>query len=269
MFETCYREYYYRYVLYYDVPFGHEIKSITGMTKEMYNIDFFLGNIVHAAIENQLNQISRGREVPDSKPAINYISRIIEEAIEKPHKFFIESLNGEAIEADRIAEFGREAERQIKIFFSEYFDFYKGLEFITHERFSDFQIEDQTFWVKPDLITRSLNGHIYITDWKTNSKYEHAVDPFQMNLYILWAIAKGHGPLADIRGEVIFLDVGKSQAYKVSQKDLDSFKVHIVAKSRELFNEIDSRNSIEDFPKCSDTKTCVSCGYYQYCKIQD
>lgn len=269
IFNDCPRKYYYRYVLFYEVPFGDELKSVTGLTKRMHNIDFFLGDIVHVAIENQIYQISNGREVQDFIPAINYISRIIEEVIEKPEDHLIESLNGEVIEAERIAEIGKEAERQIKIFFSEYFDFYKGLEFLNYERFSDFQIDDLTFWVKPDLVTRSLNGLIYVTDWKTNSKYEHAVDSFQMNLYILWAIAKGYGTLAEIRGEVIFLDIGKSQAYEVTQQDLDSFKTHIVEKSRELFHEIHSRNDIEDFLKTTDQKICTSCGYCQYCKRKD
>lgn len=268
MYDSCRRKYYNRYVLFYEVPFGHELRAHTNIMRGMHNFDFFLGDIVHEAIENQLNQISRGREVPGANAAISYISRVTEEAIAQPEKHFIEALNGETIEAEKIAELGKEAERQVGIFFSEFFDFYKDLEFIEHERFSDFKIEGYTFWAKPDLVTRSNDGRVFITDWKTNSKYEHVIDPFQMNLYILWAIAKGHGTLSNIRGEVIFLDVGKSNDYKVTQEELDAFKEILVGNSRSLFDLIDSKNGIEDFPKCTDHRTCIGCGYYQYCRTQ-
>lgn len=267
MFDSCNRQYYYRYVDFYDVPFGHELKSLKYLLDDMSNYKYFLGDIVHKAIERQLVQIRRGREVEGFGPAFSYINRIVDETKHNQKRYIIEAFNGENYSEEDIIKIGEEAKRQVKIFFNEYFDSLKNLEIIEVEDYTYFVIDGYKFYVKPDLVTKSTDGRLYITDWKTDSRYKDAVDPYQMNRYILWALNEGHSDLENLRAEFIFLDKGKSVDYKVSKEDLDKFKIEIVTNSKILYEEIDSRNDKKDFKKCEKKEICISCGFNQYCKI--
>ena len=267
MFDECPRKYFYRYVAYYNVPFGNDLKSLKNLIESMYNYNFMLGTIVHAAIERQFDQISRGREVHGSDPALSYIIRTIDEIKNHKKRYIIEALNGQSISDQDIIDLGKEAQKQVKIFFSEFFDFYKNLEIIEHEKYSNIELEGHRFYVVPDLVTRSLDGRIYITEWKSNSNYKDAIDPYQMKLYILWALKERLAELDKLRAEIIFLDIGKSEEYKVSNEDIEKFKEEIVDKSKKLYECIDCKSSKEEFNKCEKKENCISCGYNQYCKL--
>jgi len=258
MFDECPRKYFYRYVAYYNVPFGNDLKSLKSLIESMYNYNFMLGTIVHAAIERQFDQISRGREVHGSDPALSYIIRTIDEIKNHKKRYIIEALNGQSFSDQDILNLGAESQRQVKIFFNEFFDFYKDLEIIEHEKYSKIVLNGHKFYVVPDIVTRSSDGRVYITDWKSNSKYKDAIDPYQMKLYILWALEERHAELDKLRAEFIFLDIGKSKEYKVSNEDIEKFKEEIVEKSKKLFDCVNTNSCKEEFNKCEKKEICIS-----------
>jgi CRISPR/Cas system-associated exonuclease Cas4 (RecB family) len=266
LLDACPRRYYYRYVKFYEVPYGDILKETKGMLDNMTQLKFLLGNIVHDAIKRQFDQLSRGRDVSGPDSALQYVSRYINDIKNDPKKFIIEALNDEEISEEEISRMGKEAERQVKIFFNEFFDFYEHLEIVTHEKYCKIIIDGHVFWVVPDLITKSKDGRLYITDWKTDSSYSNAPDEWQMKQYILWALEEDLSDLDNIRTEVIFLDIGESKDYKTTQQDLDSFKEELVKKSKELFEYLDSQSGKDDFKKREDEEICIGCGFKSYCE---
>ena len=266
LLETCPRKFYYRYVKFYDVDYGDILKTTKKMLKNMNEIKFLPGNSVHDAIKHQFDQLARGRDVSGPDNALQYVSRIISDIKENSRRFIIEASNGKEISEEEISIMGKEIERQVKIFFNEFFDFYKDLEIITHEEYCNVVLNGHKFYLKPDLITKSGNGTVYITDWKTNSTYSDAVDEWQMKLYILWALEEGISDLDHLRAEVVFLDVGESKEYKTTQEEIDSFKEELVKKSNDLFEYVDSKSGEADFIKCDNEEVCVSCGFKKYCE---
>lgn len=139
MFENCQRKFYFRYVKFYDVGKGDMLKSIKYMIERKYtNINFLLGKIVHDAIKRHIDQFSRARDVSNPDPIIKFISRTSEEIRNNPEDFIIESLNGEKILPEALFKIEKEAIRQFKIFFNEYFEFFKDLEIMEHEEYCNF-----------------------------------------------------------------------------------------------------------------------------------
>jgi|GEM_PF-3591255 len=266
LLETCPREYYYQYVKAYDVEYNDILKITKRMQKNMNKIKFLPGNIVHGAIKRQFDQLARGRDVSGPDHALRYVSRVINEIMEEPRRFIIEASNGKEISDEEISRMEKEIEMQVKIFFNEFFDFYKDLEIITHEEYCNVVLDGYKFYLKPDLITKSGNSTVYITDWKTNSKYSDAIDDWQMKLYILWALEEEVSDLDHLRAEVVFLDIGESKEFKTTQEELDTFKKELVTKSKELYECIDSKSGGADFPKCEDEEVCISCGFKAYCQ---
>lgn len=264
LLNTCPRKFYYRYVKFYDVDYGDILKETKRMLDNMYETRFLLGGIVHGAIKRQIDQLSRGRPISGPDAAFAFISRVMDDIIKNPKGFIIEALNGKEVSEEEISRIGEEAKRQVKIFFNEFFDFYKDLEIITHEEYCNVVLNGHKFYLKPDLITKSGNGTVYITDWKTNISYSDAIDDQQMKLYILWALEEGLSDLDHLRAEVIFLDIGESKDYETTQEEICSFKNELVTKSNELYKYIDSKSEEDDFEKCENEEICMSCGFKAY-----
>lgn len=267
LLDECPRAFYYRYVKFYDVEYGHILKTTKRMLDHMHKIKFLLGNIVHSAIKRQFDQLARGRDVSGPDTALQYVSRRMTEIQDDPRKFIIEGLNGKEISQEDISSMGKEAERQVKIFFTEFFDFYKGLEIVKHEDYCKVVIDGHSFWLVPDLITKSRDGRVYITDWKTDSSYSDAIDEWQMKLYILWALEEELSDLNHLRTEVVFLDIGESKEYQTTQEEIDSFRSELAEKSKALFEYVDSKSGKDDFVKCENEEICMSCGFKSYCEV--
>ena len=269
LLNTCPRKFYYRYVRFYNVDHGDTLKDIKRKLDRMYESKFLLGSIVHGAIKRQFDQLSRGRPAPGYDAAINYVSRVIDNIRDNPDDYIIEALNGKEIKEKEISKIGTEAKKRIDIFFNEIFDSYKNLEIITYDQdYQKINIEGDIFWLVPDLITRSNDGRVYITDWKTDSSFSDAIDDWQMKLYILWALEEGLSDMDHLRAEVVFLDTGESKAYNTTQQEIDSFKRELITKSKELFEYINSKSGEADFEKCENEVICLSCGFKSYCEAR-
>jgi len=267
LLETCPRAYYYQYIGSYDQRYNDILPTTKRMIKNMHNIKYLLGDLIHEAIKNQFDQISRGRPFVNSKAVLNYVSRRITEIKKNKEKNIVEAMNGKAISDTDLIEIGEEAKRQLNIFFNEFIDSYKDLQIITHEEYCKIDINGHTFWVVPDLITKSDDGRIYITDWKTDSTYSDAIDEYQMKMYILWALEEGISDLDHLRAEVVFLDIGKSEEFKTTKEEIESFKKELIFKSTELYEKIDSKSGKDDFNKCDNEEICNSCGFKSSCSI--
>ncbi|MBU2560416.1 PD-(D/E)XK nuclease family protein [archaeon] len=266
MLDECPRSFYYRYVKFYDMPYGDILKATKRMLDQMTNTKFLLGSVVHEAIERQFDQLSRGREIQGPDSALQYVTRVMSDIKYNPEKHVIEALNGKEISDAELSKIEEEAKRQVNVFFKEFFDFYKDLEIITHEDYCNIEIDGHKFYLMPDLITKSSDGRVYVTDWKSDSTYSAEPNERQMKMYILWALQKGHADFIDLRAEVIFLDIGDSKEYITTEEDLDSFKEELVENSEKLFEYIDSRSGEEDFERCEEEEVCFSCGFKSYCE---
>ena len=86
LLNACPRAFYYRYVKYYEVPFGDILKRTKKMLDNMDQFKYLLGNIVHGTIERQFDQLSRGRDVSGPDSALQYVSRRITDIKDDPKK---------------------------------------------------------------------------------------------------------------------------------------------------------------------------------------
>lgn len=266
MFNSCERKYFYRYVNYYEVDFGHELRTIKDIGESMHEHNFLLGNIVHNTIKKQLDQIERGRKTSDPKPSLEAISRNINDIKSNPKDYIIEILNGSNEHTEKldneIEELEREAKRQIGIFFKEYLPFYLDLEIISHEKYCELKLDDHKFYVVPDLITRTEDDRVFVTDWKTSNYY----DDHQLKMYILWALQEGFTSLDKLRAEFVFLDDGSSKDFQTDEGELDKFKEDLKENSSKLLSALKAKYSCNDFNETKDENTCISCIYKSYCE---
>ena len=116
--------------------------------------------------------------------------------------------------------------------------------------------------MKADLVTRTEDGTVVITDWKTGKEWGNVEESPQMSTYILWAMDYYDLPLAKIKAEIAYLRTNKIITMERSDKQLEGVRNMIKLKSLEML----SVSSLDELPPDPGESKCKVCNFLTVCE---
>jgi CRISPR/Cas system-associated exonuclease Cas4 (RecB family) len=150
---------------------------------------------------------------------------------------------------------------KLKNFFGVIWPQFKELEYLKHEDFDKFKIEDVEVIVKVDYVCKTKNDLIVITDWKTGADYEEYENGLQIGTYVLWVMQYYQKYPSQIRSEIAYLKTGTIRPYEFTWENLVTIKEKII----EDYTMMNRSYEIENYPTNSAPAKCISCQFGTIC----
>jgi CRISPR/Cas system-associated exonuclease Cas4 (RecB family) len=261
LWRQCRRAYYYRYIgtaLQSSKEFNiAHLKSL----KDLDSKSVLQGKLIHEVLEAQMDQFRDTGQVSEEAARSRYV-RLVEDYRQGPRKRILEHYNGKPVNErffDRIRETGLD---QLSLFFGVIWPRLTEFEYLRHEKFDRFRASERAeAIVKVDYVSKTGDGKIVISDWKTgvdNPKYE---SDLQIGAYVLWATECYNREPQDVRSELVYLTTGSIRPHEFSAMQL--------AEIREMINsdfEVMNRTyDMDYFTPSPDVDGCLSCYFATIC----
>jgi CRISPR/Cas system-associated exonuclease Cas4 (RecB family) len=260
-FDGCRRKFYYAYIARYEGYQGNPLREQVLKLKDLKALPMWQGEIIHQAVQNTITQAELGR-TPNPAGAEKMIETAVARGRQAAKTMFVEEVNGIGIAPEKFDRVRDEAIAQIKNFCEIVWPNYEKVEQVRHEDFDEFPTPSVTVVLKADFVSRAPNGIITITDWKTGKEdTEEIGESRQLTTYILWATKKFALPPERVRGELVYLKTGTTNATKRSAAELEGFEKQIQAWSKEIL----SVSEEGDLPPKPDEWSCRSCPFATMC----
>jgi len=260
LWGKCKRAYYYRYI-------GTAMKKSEGLDtlrlKKLKDLEprFALqGKLIHEVLENQIGQHYLGRELSEEGAKIQYTQRV-EQYRKMAKRTLIEYFNGEPVNETFFDNIRANGLDQISMFFGVIWPQLKDLEYLRHEKFDRFKVGDVESIVKVDYISKTKDGKIVVSDWKTGVDNEEYESDLQIGTYVLWAMENYGKEPEEIRSELIYLTTGVMRSYEFSADDLEDIKRKIV----DDFEDMNKTFDIDYFPPDPTPRKCLGCHFATVC----
>ena len=260
LWNLCKRAYYYRYI---GVALKESKEINIQKLKKLKNLTskFALqGKLIHEIIENQIGQYYLGRKMSENSAKTQYTQRI-EQYRKTAKETLTEYFNGDPIDDSFFDNIRANGVDQISMFFGVIWPQFEDLDYLRHEKFDRFKIDDIEIIVKVDYISKTKEGIIVVSDWKTGSDNEEYENDLQVGSYVLWAMEKYEKEPGEIKSELIYLTTGMMRSYEFSIKDLEEIKRKIVKD----FEDMNRMTKIEYFRPDPNPKKCLSCQFATIC----
>lgn len=261
MWAECKRKYYFNYIGKFEGPRGDFEGMRVKFLSKLKKFVFIEGELIHKAIESQINQHYVGREVSEES-AKNLFINELNKIRKRTENCIAEVKNGETIENSKFDEIQEDGLEQLDNFFKIIWPIYKKLKYLNHEHVDSFYIDDIKVWVKADLVTKTDGGTVVITDWKTGKEWGDIKENPQMSTYILWAMDYYDLPLEKIKAEIAYLRTNKIITTERSDKQLEEVRNMIKSKSLEMLNV----SSLDELPPDPSESKCKVCNFLTVCK---
>ena len=218
------------------------------------------GHIVHGIIESLIQQHRLGRSLKSS-PAQELYSQKVGDYKKTARDTVVESFNGLVL-TDRFFDLiEKDGKQQISNFVNIVWPHLEDLEYLMHEKFESFAIEGIKVNVRVDYVTRSPNGKVVVTDWKTGEEGRFTDANLQMIVYGMWASSKYGTPLSNVMLELAYLRKGESRPVQIDEDDVSSATEIVLA----TVSEILASETLEDFPTNPDRDRCLGCAFACVC----
>ena len=260
LWNLCKRAYYYRYI-------GTALRNSKEVNiqklKKLKNLNsrFSLqGKLIHEAIENQIGQYYLGRKMNEDGAKTQYTQRV-EHYRKMASEILTEYFNGEPIDDIFFDNIRANGIDQISMFFGVIWPQLEDLDYLRHEKFDRFKISDVEVIVKVDYISKTKDGTIVVSDWKTGADNEEYENDLQLGSYVLWAMENYDKKPEEIKSELIYLTTGIMRSYEFSIEELEAIKRTIVKDFEDMNRTID----IDYFKPDPNPKKCLSCQFATIC----
>lgn len=260
LWESCKRAYYYRYI-------GTALKKPDNLDvtklKRLKNLNpkFMLqGKLIHGVLENQIGQHYLGRGLNEEGAKAQYV-QLLEQYRNTARDVITELFNGEPTDNQFFDNCRANGIDQLSMFFGVIWPQLKDLKYEKHEKFDTFRVDDVKVTVKVDFVSRTKDGKIVVSDWKTGSDKEEYESDLQIGAYVIWAMNEYEVPIDDIRAELIYLRTGTMRPRKMSPEVLEDIKKLVV----DEFAEMNESLEIESFPANPSHRKCMSCQFATIC----
>ncbi len=262
MWNECRLRYYYAYIGKWEGFKGDPNREKLHWLRHKTAWFMLEGQLVHEAIQSQINQWAIGRDV-NKDAARNLFVYRLNEISANPHDFIIDEVNGSPVVRDHIDGLRKDGLGLLDVFFDIIWPNYSGYEYAQHEDFDSFDIDGIKVWTKIDLVTRMKNGTIVVTDWKTSKSGEETkANRSQLLGYILWAMQKFGVDESKVRAEVRYLREPAAQGIlDASKKELAEFRSFIAQNAKNML----AVKSAADFPASPSDRVCKICAYATVC----
>ncbi len=231
--------------------------------KELKKLDsrFVLqGKLVHEIVENQIGQCHLGHEMDEEAARAEYIDRV-EEYRNSANRSLIEYLNGETVKEsffDKIREDGLD---QLSMFFGVIWPQLSDLQYLRHEEFDRFKVNDIEAIVKVDYACKTGDGQVFIYDWKTGADNPEYENDLQIGAYVLWAMQHYKMTQQQVKSMLVYLSTGTMRAYEFSSEQLEDIRRLVISD----FKEMNSSYDISYFIPNPDPRNCLSCHFASVC----
>lgn len=261
LWNQCKRAYFFQYLgLHYIGEKKYDMRSIPRL--KLLNSKIFLkGSLIHDVIKNQIGQHKLGRD-PNEESAINQYVKFVEDKQKFVSEFIVESFNGESIEDSFFEDIKTDGIAQIKTFLRIVWPNIKNLDYLIHEEFEHFKVNDITVTLRPDYVSRSKTGKIVISDWKTGADNEDYENDLQIATYVLWAQEKYAVDPTNIHSELVYLSTGNMRSYNFNPDELEGYKKLIT----EDFKKMNETYDFQFYTPSPVLRTCNSCRFSKICK---
>lgn len=260
LWGLCKRAYYYRYI-------GTALKESEELDIEKLkmlknlNSRFALqGKLIHEVIENQIGQHYLGRKMSKGVAETQYTQRV-DQYRKTPKGILTEYFNGEPVEETFFDTIRKDGLDQISMFFGAIWPQFEDLEYLKHEEFDRFKVGDVKAVVKVDYISKTKDGTLVVTDWKTGADKKEYESDLQLGSYVLWATENYGKEPKEIRSELVYLTTGIMRSYGFSVEQLQEIKKKIT----EDFKNMNKTFDIKYFKPTSSPKKCLSCQFATVC----
>ena len=259
LWQTCRRAFYYRYVASWQSSTEPSVVNRLYQMKRLTPLAALEGRLVHDSVENLIQQHRLGRPLKAS-PAQEQYTQLVGRYKQTAREMVAEAYNGLAIQEryfDLILEEGR---KQVANFVNIVWPNLADLEYLMHEEFENFALESIKVNVKVDYVTKSPNGSIVVTDWKTGEERREE-NELQMAVYGMWASSKYAVPLSRVMLELAYLRTGSSHPVKLNEEAVTFAKEAILTGAADLL----AADRIDDFPTNPAPDRCIECPFARIC----
>ena len=264
LWNSCKRAFFYRYVANWqssgEFPPAERIRRLKALT----GLRMLEGRLVHETIENAIQQHRLGRAI-QLEPMLSFYESQWRMFSEKPAENVTEVFNGMRIHQEFLDFVLEDGRRQLQRFVKIIWPQLRDMEYLEHEEFENFYIDDLKVHVKVDLVTRSGDGTIVVTDWKTGQEHTPDKDDIQLAVYGLWASSKFEVPLESVKLELAYLRTGRSIPVGPPSDIVREVREAVLASSAEVL----AADLLEDFPTAPNPEKCISCPFASVCPDGD
>jgi len=260
LFDLCKRNFYYRYIgtaLKESRDFDpYKLKRLKDLNSK-YALE---GLLIHGVIENQIGQHYIGRDLNEGGAKSQFIQRV-EQYRKTSSDTLTEFFNGLPNDAEFFDRIRSEGQDKISMFFGVIWPQLKDLEYLKHEDFDKFKINDVEVTVKVDYVSKTKNDIIVLTDWKTGQDNEEYESDLQIGTYVLWAMEFYQKTPTQIRNELAYLKTGMMRQTEFNDDNLEKIKKTII----DDFERMNASYEINDYPTSPEPRKCISCQFGTIC----
>jgi hypothetical protein len=285
-FEECLRRYWFE-------SYGHwggweerapERTRQIYMLKKVKHRQMWIGELVHEAAADALNQIRQGRE-PKIEASIGAMLERMRVQFRQSKNFeyrknpkyscaLFEHEYGVPLSDDEWQQMADHAKKCLRNFFQcPFVDQMRQIPktfWLQIEQLESFDLNGTKVWVKMDAAFRALNGRIVILDWKTG-KLDPDPDPIQLTCYAIFAMQKWNVPAHEVdtveynlaENEYVFRPINAQAIEEVRSRitaSIDAMKRYLVGAA------IDNVPLPESaFPVSKDAAACKRCVFLKVC----
>jgi len=150
---------------------------------------------------------------------------------------------------------------QIGTFFDVIWPQLEEQQYLRHEKFDKFTVDDVKAIVKVDYVSKTKDDKIVITDWKTGADREEYESDLQIGAYVLWAIQQYNKRPEDIKSELVYLATGTIRPHEFSIEEIDKIKRKITLD----YKEMNEKYEIDYFQADPKSYKCLSCQFASVC----
>lgn len=259
LWRSCRRAFYYRYVAGSQPGADPTLRNQLYQMKALTPLAALEGRLVHECIESLIQQHRLGR-VLKAPPAQEQYAALVSSYEDKSTERIAEAYNGLAIRHTYFDLVLSDGQKQIANFVKIIWPNLADLEYLAHEQFENFVVGGVKVNVKVDFVTKSPDGKVVVTDWKTGDERREE-NELQLAVYGMWAASKYDVPLDRVLLELAYLRTGTPKPVKFDEDAMASAKEAILAGSAEII----ASDRLEDFATNPSADRCCACAFARVC----
>ena len=253
LFDLCKRNFYYRYI-------GTALKESTDFDtyklkrlKDLNSKYALEGLLIHGVIENQIGQHYLGRDLNEGGAKSQFVQRV-EQYRKTACDMITEFFNGLPKDDEFFDRIRAEGQDKISMFFGVIWPQLKDLEYLKHEDFDKFKINDVEVTVKVDYVSKTKNDIIVPTDWKTGQDNEEYESDLQIGTYVpLGDAILSENANTDSKWGLAYLKTGMMRQTEFNDEVLETIRKKIV----DDFEQMNLNYEMNNYPASPEPGKCI------------
>ena len=260
IWNRCQRQYYYDYIApWLKSPAPVDVNKIRLL--KVYNSRFVLqGQIIHDILNEQIESHCQNITIDPAGVFLTYTKKIAQYKM-MASEMLTEYRNGEPVDPHFFTAIEDSGKLCLDMFFENIWPEYKVRECLRHEEFDKFRIGNVNVTVKVDFVSKTSDGTIVLTDWKTGADSDNNETELQMAAYVIWAMQYFQKSPDEIKSELVFLKTGEKKPFAFFEEQLYDVKETI----KTDFAAMNQNYDFEDFLPNPSPRECMSCRFVSVC----